>query len=197
VVGQSPAAGTPLNPGSDVTIYISGGGIMVRDVTGDPVATAKRLLHGQGFQVTQVTRPGPASAPAGTVYAQHPAGGIVLAPGGTVTIDVQPAAPPAIVAAPTVLSVAQGSTGTFGVRLSAAPASAVTVTVDFTSGNSSLSVTSGGTLTFTPADWNTAQEVTITADSSSTGTATFTATAPGYPPAAITVTETPVTSGNT
>ena len=197
VVGQSPTAGTPLNPGSDVTIYISGGGIMVRDVTGDPAATAKRLLQGQGFQVTQVTRPGPASAPAGTVYAQHPAGGIVLAPGRTVTIDVQPAAPPAIVAAPAVLSVAQGSTGTFGVRLSGAPTSAVTVTVDFTSGNSGLSVTSGGTLTFTPADWNTAQEVTITADSSSTGTATFTATAPGYPPAAITVTETPVTSGNT
>jgi hypothetical protein len=55
------------------------------------------------------------------------------------------------------------------------------VRVNFTSGNSGLLVTSGGTLTFTPADWNTAQDVIITADSSSTGTATFTATAPGYP----------------
>jgi hypothetical protein len=59
-----------------------------------------------------------------------------------------------------------------------------------------VSVTRAAILTFTAADWNIAQDVTITADSSSTGTATFTATAPGYPPAAITVTETPVTSGN-
>jgi len=46
--------------------------------------------------------------------------------------------------------VAQGSAGTFGVTLSAAPTSTVTVTVSFTSGNSGLSVTSDGTLTFTP-----------------------------------------------
>src|SRR5215470_6799073 len=202
VVRQNPAAGTPLGPGSDVTIYIStggttsGGGTAVRDVTGDPAATAKSILQGQGFKVRQVKRPGPAGAPAGTVYAQHPAGGTVLLRGSAVTIYVQPAAPPAIVAAPAALSVAQGSAGTIGVRLSAAPASTVTVTVEFTSGNSSLAVTSGGTLTFTPANWNTAQDVTITADSTSTGTATFTATAPGYPPAAITVTETPATSGN-
>jgi len=201
VVRQSPAAGTPVNPGSDVTIDISGGGATsrggtaVRDVTGDQAATAKSILQGQGFTVRQVTRPGPVSAPAGTVYAQHPSGGNLLAPGSTVTIYVQPATPPAIVAAPAALSVAQGSTGTVGVTLSAAPASTVTITVSFTTGNSGLSVTSGGTLNFTPADWNTAQDVTITADSSSTGTATFTATAQAYSPAVITVTETPPTSG--
>jgi beta-lactam-binding protein with PASTA domain len=196
VVRQSPAAGTAVNPGSDVTIYISRGGTAVQDVTGDPAATAKNILQGQGFKVTQVKRPGPASAPAGTVYAQNPAGGTLLAPGSTVTIYVQPAAPLAIVAAPAALSVGQDSTGTFGVTLSAAPTATVTVTVSFTSGNGGLSVTSGGTLTFTPADWNTAQDVIITADSSSTGMATFTASAPGYTRAAITVTETPATSGN-
>jgi serine/threonine-protein kinase len=202
VVRQSPAAGTPLSPGSDVTIYISAGGttsggdIAVRDVTGDPAATAKTILQGQGFKVTQMKRSGPASAPAGTVYAERPAAGTLLAPGSSVTIYVQPAPLPVIVPAPAALSVAQGSAGTFGVALSAAPTSTVTVTVDFTSGNSGLSVTSGGTLTFTPSDWNTAQDVTITADSSSTGTATFTATAPGYAQAAITVTETPAAGGN-
>jgi eukaryotic-like serine/threonine-protein kinase len=202
VVRQSPAPGTPLSPGSDVTVYISaggttsGGGTVVRDVTGDPAAMAKTILQGQGFKVTQVKRPGLASALAGTVYAQHPAGGTLLAPGSTVTIYVQPAPPPVIVPAPAALSVAQGSAGTFGVALSAAPTSTVTVTVDFTSGNSGLSVTSGGTLTFTPSDWNIAQGVTITADSSSTGTATFTATAPGHAQAAITVTETPAAGGN-
>jgi beta-lactam-binding protein with PASTA domain len=195
VVRQSPAAGTPLNPGSDVTVYISPGGITVRDVIGDPAATARRILQGQGFTVTQVTRHH-ASAPAGTVYAQHPAGGTLLAPGSTVTIYVQPAAPLAIVVAPAALSVAQGSAGTVGVRLSAAPTSTVTVTVGSTLATSGLSVTSGGTMSFTSTDWNTAQDVTITADSSSTGTAMFTVSAPGYATADITVTETPATSGN-
>jgi serine/threonine-protein kinase len=195
VVKQSPTAGLLLNPGSDVTIFISPGSTAVDDVTGDPAATARGILRGQGFKVTEVTRRDQSSPPAGTVYKQHPAGGTLLAPGGTVTIYVQPATPLAIVAAPTSLSVTEGSTGTFGVSLSTAPTSTVTVTVDLTSGNSGLSVTAGGTLTFTPADWNTAQDVTITADSSSTGTATFTATAPALPSVVITVTETPAASG--
>jgi eukaryotic-like serine/threonine-protein kinase len=195
VVRQSPAAGTPLNPGGDVTIYISRGRTAVRDVTGDPAAAATAVLQGQGFKVTRVTRPGPGSPSAGTVYKQDPAGGTLLAPGSTVTIYVQPAVPLSIVATPAALSVTQGSTGTFGVTLSAAPTSAVTVTVGFTSGNSGVSVTSGGTLTFTSADWNIPQDVTITADSSSTGAATLTASAPGYSPAAVTVTETPAAGG--
>ena len=72
----------------------------------------------------------------------------------------------------------------------------MTVTVSFTSGSTGLAVTSGGTLTFTASEWNTAQDVTITADSSSTTMATFTATAPGFARAAVNVTETPATSGN-
>jgi hypothetical protein len=210
VVRQSPAAGTAVNPGSEVTISLSPGataspgspaspgGTAVRDVTGEPAATAKSTLRGQGFKVTEVIQSGQSSAPAGRVYRQNPAGGTLLAQGSTVTIYVQPAAAPplAIVAAPAALSVTQGSTATFGVTLSAAPISTVTVTVSFDSGNSGLSVTSGGTLTFTSADWNTAQDVTITADSSSTGTATFTATAPRCTGAAIMATETPATTGN-
>jgi beta-lactam-binding protein with PASTA domain len=195
VVRQSPAAGTAVNPGGVVTIYVSRGGTAVPDVTGDPAATAKSILRGRGFKVTEVKRPGPSSAPAGRVYAQNPAGG-TLPPGSAVTIYVQPATPPAIVAVPTALPVAQGSAGAFGVTLSAAPTSTVTVTVSFASGNSGLSVTSGSTLTFSPSDWNTTQDVTITADSSSTGRATFTATAPGYARATVSVTETPATSGN-
>ena len=55
-----------------------------------------------------------------------------------------------IVASPTTLSVTQGSTGTFGLSLSAAPSANVTVTTTRTSGDSGLTVTGGGTLTFTP-----------------------------------------------
>ena len=84
----------------------------------------------------------------------------------------------------------QGSTGTFGLSLSAAPSANVAVTTTRTSGDSGLTVTGGGTLTFTPSNFATAQTVTVSADSSSTGSATFTAAAAGYPSAAITVTET-------
>ena len=70
----------------------------------------------------------------------------------------------------------------------------MTVTVSRTSGNPGLSVGSGATLTFTPSNWGTTQEVTIAADPSSAGPATFSATAAGYQPATVTVTETPASS---
>ena len=94
-----------------------------------------------------------------------------------------------IVASPATLSVKQGSTGTFGLSLSAAPSANVSVTTTRTAGDTGLTVTGGGTLTFTPSNFATAQTVTVSADSSSTGSATFTAAAAGYPSAAITVTE--------
>jgi endoglucanase len=95
-----------------------------------------------------------------------------------------------IVASPTTLSVTQGSTGTFGLSLSAAPPANVTVTTTRTSGDAGLTVTGGGTLTFSPSNFATVQTVTVSADSSSAGSATFTADGAGYPSAAITVTET-------
>src|SRR5262249_26806064 len=57
-----------------------------------------------------------------------------------------------------------------------------------------LSVGSGATLTFTPANWDTAQQVTVAADPSNVGPATFTATAAGYQHATVSVTETPASS---
>jgi cellulose 1,4-beta-cellobiosidase len=113
----------------------------------------------------------------------------LTATSSAVSVTVNPATTPAVVASPASLSVTQGSTGTFGVSLSTAPTSNVTVTVARTSGNTGLSVSSGGTLTFTPSNFSTAQTVTIAADSSSTGAATFSATASGYTTAAVSVTE--------
>jgi hypothetical protein len=95
----------------------------------------------------------------------------------------------------TSLSVAQGTTGTFGVSLSSAPASNVTVTTSRASGNAGLSVTGGGTLTFTPANFATAQNVTVSADAASTGSAAFTVSATGYPAVTVTATETPAAGG--
>ncbi|MFD0689309.1 glycoside hydrolase family 48 protein [Actinomadura fibrosa] len=94
-----------------------------------------------------------------------------------------------VVAAPAALTVAQGAKATFAVRLSKAPSAATTVTTARTAGNTGLSVTGGGSLTFTPQNWSAPQNVEITADASGTGQATFTASATGYAAATVTATE--------
>jgi hypothetical protein len=109
-------------------------------------------------------------------------------------VGVHVAAGPAIVASPTTVSVQQGKTGTFGVKLSSAPASNVTVGVARTAGNTSLTVQSGASLTFTPANWSTAQNVTVAAAATGSGSATFSATATGYSTATVTVNEIGATS---
>ena len=57
------------------------------------------------------------------------------------------------------------------------------------SGNTGLSGYGGSSLTFTPSNFATAQNVTFTADASGTGSATFTVSATGYPSITVTVNE--------
>ncbi|MGW2729195.1 glycoside hydrolase family 48 protein [Streptomyces sp. NPDC001494] len=104
-------------------------------------------------------------------------------------VGITVASGPAVVASPTQLGVQQGKSGTFDVKLSTQPSANVTVGVARTAGNTGLSVTGGSSLTFTPSNWNTVQKVTVTADSSGTGSATFTASATGHTKATVTVTE--------
>jgi len=92
-----------------------------------------------------------------------------------------------ITATPASLNVTQGSTGTFTLALSSAPASNVTVSIA-ASGNTGLTE-SPASLTFTPSNYSTAQAVTVTANSSGTGATTFTASASGYTGATVTATE--------
>ncbi|OAR26260.1 cellulose 1,4-beta-cellobiosidase [Streptomyces sp. ERV7] len=96
---------------------------------------------------------------------------------------------PAVVASPGQLSVQQGKSATFGVKLSTQPTANVTVSVARASGNTGLSLTSGASLLFTPSNWNTAQQATVTADATGTGAAVFAATAPGHAKAEVTATE--------
>ncbi|MGY0490756.1 glycoside hydrolase family 48 protein [Streptomyces sp. WG-D5] len=111
------------------------------------------------------------------------------ATGESTPVGITVAAGAAVVASPSQLGVQQGKSGTFDVKLSTQPTSNVTVAVARTSGNTGLSVSSGASLTFTPSNWNTAQKVTVAADSSGTGAATFTATAAGHTKAEVTVTQ--------
>ena len=96
-----------------------------------------------------------------------------------------------LVANPRTLEVQHGSTRTVGISLPAAPSSKVTVTTSRTSGNPGLIVDEGKSLKFTPSNFSTPQNVTISADDSHSGSAKFTASAPGYASVTITATETP------
>ncbi|WP_031523137.1 glycoside hydrolase family 48 protein [Streptomyces sp. NRRL F-5123] len=130
-----------------------------------------------------------ASVPAGDYSVYAKAYDSLGASAESTPVGVHVASGPAIVASPTTLSVQQGKTGTFGLKLSGAPASNVTVAVARTAGNSGLSVQSGASLTFTPSNWSTAQNVTVAADASGSGSATFSATATGYSTATVSVSE--------
>jgi cellulose 1,4-beta-cellobiosidase len=103
---------------------------------------------------------------------------------------------PSLMVTPASQTVTQGTTGTVGISLSSAPSSNVTVSVARTSGNTGLSVTAGSSLTFTPSNFATAQSVTITADSSSSGAATFTVSASGLTSVTFTVTEAAACTSN-
>jgi hypothetical protein len=90
------------------------------------------------------------------------------------------------------LAVPEGSTATFQVRLTAQPSADVNATVTRASGDADITVQSGASLTFTTADWNVDQTVTLAAaeDADITaGTATIRVAASGLPNKDVTATE--------
>lgn len=93
VVKQNPPGDTKVDPGSDVTLWVSAGGTKVPDVVGLQEASAKELLEGQGFKVVIKQLPGPADTAANSVWQQQPSANSTAAQGSTVTIYVQPALP--------------------------------------------------------------------------------------------------------
>ncbi len=68
-----------------------------------------------------------------------------------------------LVVSASTLSMNEGSTASFNVRLSTAPASNVTVNVYGGGGDPDITVTSGPTLTFTPSNYSVDQQVSINA----------------------------------
>ncbi len=97
-----------------------------------------------------------------------------------------------LVVSTTTLSVNEGSSNTFTVKLAAQPAANVTVTVARTAGDADLSVTGGSSLTFTNSNWNTAQTVTIGAAEdadTANGSATITVSSTGLADKTVTASE--------
>ncbi|CAL9642050.1 glycoside hydrolase family 48 protein [Streptomyces sp. MPA0124] len=104
-------------------------------------------------------------------------------------VGITVASGPTVVASPSQLGIKQGESGTYEVKLSKQPTANVTVTTARASGNTGLTLTGGASLTFTPSNWDTAQEVTVSADASGSGSAVFESTAPGHGKASVTVTQ--------
>ncbi|MEV4218947.1 glycoside hydrolase family 48 protein [Nonomuraea sp. NPDC049725] len=99
---------------------------------------------------------------------------------------------PALVVSPQSVAVPETGTATFSVKLSRQPAASVTVNTARASGDADLTVSAGASRTFTTANWNTAQNVTLSAADdadTSAGTAVFRVSATGYDPVDVTATE--------
>ncbi|MDF2707357.1 MAG: cellobiohydrolase (1 4-beta-cellobiosidase A)-like protein [Nonomuraea muscovyensis] len=99
---------------------------------------------------------------------------------------------------PTSLSVPEGGNATYAVRLATQPTSNVTVTSTAGTGDTNLTLTSGANLTFTPANWNTTQNVTVTAaeDADTTnGSRPITVASTGLTSVTVTATEADNDSG--
>ncbi len=113
---------------------------------------------------------------------------------GTGSVDLTIDDSVGLVLSATTLTVAEGGSGTYTVRLASQPTAEVTVTVGGVSGEVTVDTDgdTGGnqnTLTFTTGDWNTAQTVTVSADEdgdTDNDSATLTHTAAGGDYAALT-----------
>jgi DUF971 family protein len=100
--------------------------------------------------------------------------------------------PPAVVVNPPAVTVPEGGTAQFGVKLNVAPAGHVTVAVARVSGDADISVTGGASLVFTPANFHVEQMVTLSAAEdadTANGVAVIRCSAAGHAPAEVTATE--------
>jgi serine/threonine-protein kinase len=93
VTKSDPAANTPLDPGSDVTVYYSDGPEQVPLVVGLKEGAAKQRISDAGFE-PQVVPSSDTTKPAGTVIDQSPRAGETPNQGSTVTIVVSTYEPP-------------------------------------------------------------------------------------------------------
>ncbi|GIH11311.1 hypothetical protein Rhe02_93780 [Rhizocola hellebori] len=104
----------------------------------------------------------------------------------------QPPVSPELELTTLTVTVPEGGTAGYGVRLTARPSGPVTVTSTAGAGDTSITVASGSALTFTPANWQTSQAVTLAAAEDadvSAGMRQISVSAPGMAPLTVTATE--------
>ncbi|GAA4219711.1 cellulose 1,4-beta-cellobiosidase [Streptosporangium album] len=200
--GQPPANQAPTvsltSPVSGASIP-AGSAVPLAATAGDDGAVSKVEFYVDGALVNTDTS-APYSYPAtGVAAGSHTATAKAYDNGSPVLSKESTAVPftvgsdtgtASIVASATSVSVPEGSSKTVGFRLSKAPTGNVTVNLTKT-GDADITI-SPSTLTFTTANWNTAQNVTVSAaqDADATnGTATIAAAATGHTGVSVTATE--------
>jgi glucose/arabinose dehydrogenase len=170
-----------------VTVANTQGSTLITAAPGTLTFTSSNFSTPQTVTVSAATDPGHTNDQA-TITATATG----LAPGSiaiTSTVAVAPIVPSLMLSANT-LDVAQGASSTFTVRLSAAPAGPLVVTIGNTWG-SQLITAAPGTLTFNGSNFSTPQTVTVSAaldPGYANDLATITAAATGLAPSSIAVT---------
>jgi hypothetical protein len=191
----SPAPGQVFTPGS--SIKLSAAPFLVSDAAKDGLS-ASPVTSIKFYASTSLTNnrlvATVKSAPWTVQWKDVPAGdysltAVVANKHGSTTSD--PVAvqveKPSVVANQSALTVSKGHSASFGVTLSTAPAKPVTVSLN-DSGTGSK-VAKGQKLTFTPANWNKPQQVTVAQAQAKTGShSTLTASAAGLGSASVGVT---------
>jgi beta-lactam-binding protein with PASTA domain/tRNA A-37 threonylcarbamoyl transferase component Bud32 len=89
---MSPAPGSKYPPSTQITLYISGGGVQVPEVVNLSVSSATQELSGYGFTWKIISTPGPAGTQPNMVWNQIPQQGTTEPKGYQVTLYVQPQA---------------------------------------------------------------------------------------------------------
>ena len=170
-------------PSSGTTIR---GSVTVTGTTGKwyelDLTTFLKAEKAAGRNVVTLVLKNPSISKAWSIFASDEASAnrpelVVTAPAGGGTTQ-------GLVVSPASLSIAEGGSGAFTVKLAAQPTSDVVVSVTKASAGDADLTTATGTLTFTSANWDVAQAVTVSAaqDTDSTdGTASFTVAAEGLP----------------
>ncbi|MDG4814203.1 glycoside hydrolase family 48 protein [Micromonospora sp. WMMD956] len=198
----TPCNGTPANQPPTVSLSVPSGpfeapaDVPLTATASDPDGTISKVeFYRNGLLVNTDT-----TAPYGYTLEDLPAGSYTVqakaydnANGIGVAekaFTVSAASGPRLVATPSAVSVSEGGTATFNLKLSAAPSASVPVTLTRT-GDTDITVTPASA-TLTTANWNTGVTVTVAAAEDSDtvgGTATVTASGTGLAPLAVTVTE--------
>ena len=167
-------------PTGNVTVTPSSGKPAVATVL--PAAltfTTGNWSSAQTVTVTGVDNDVDAADASATVT--HGVAGYGSVPAGNVAVTVTDNDTAGVTVSPDALTVAEGATGTYTVKLDTEPVGSVTVAV--ASGDGEVATASPAALTFTTGNWSSAQTVTVTAGTdpdAENESATLTHTVAGY-----------------
>jgi hypothetical protein len=169
------AVGLGFQPSGNVTVTVASNNIASTTVS--PTMLTFTPANWTTSQIITLSAPHDVdlAASAATIT-----GSLAGATSGTIAVSVTDDDQQRVVASPATIALTEGGSGTASFALGFQPASNVTVTV--ASNDTSLATVTGGTLTFTPANYATAQNVTVNAPQDLNlvgGTATVSGTASG------------------